>query len=375
MARKVLVTVEHCDGTAAVVRIGHELLLTDDLRHGAGTMLDDQTPCVIGLAGDRTLQGGVLPAGAVTALVVDDAGVRRAAAAGGGAWAIVLGQPCQGAISPVCFRSWDGELVAPRLPAAWPRAPVADAHEPCPACDEAAGWDEVRANDASRGASRAGMHPAPFAVCRACGHKATAGTFYASGAIDEEVDQHELVRRSRKIEAELRREALRTLHDLPFCVYAAHGWTRRLGGWGSSNGAPSSVTVEHGARPGESGPALIVRSERQDRAYESERAIARSTLFGELSADAGPWAQRSQAGLAVLLHVRDRARLRTAARAAAGERTLLVDGEPASFQALATGDRWVAVRRDGELVLTVAARDVDPGAVELVALVDPERDL
>jgi hypothetical protein len=33
------------------------------------------------------------------------------------------------------------------------------------------------------------------------------------------------------------------------------------------------------------------------------------------------------------------------------------------------------VRRDGELVLTVAARDVDPGAVELVALVDPERDL
>ncbi|MDX6681359.1 MAG: hypothetical protein QOG94_1398 [Solirubrobacteraceae bacterium] len=373
-SRRPLVAIEHPDGTAAVVRRGRALCLQDDLRRGGGTMLDGCMPAIVGL-GDRTLQGGRLPDGAVAARVTDDAGVRHDAAAAGGAWAIVLDQPAHGHLSPVCFRSADGELVAPELPATWSRVPVADAPEPCPACDEARGWDEVRAHDESRGTCGAGMRPTPFVVCRACGHEHAVGVFYASFEPDAELGADERARRGRELDARLRRDARDTLRDLPFAVYAARGQDARLGGWGSSDGAPSSVTIEHGARAGDGGPALSVHTEHERRAYESERAIASSTLFGELSGDDGDWPQRSAAGLAVALHVRERERLRIAARAMAGERRLLVDGEPLLFRTLAAGARWVAVRRHGELAITVAARDVRPDAVELVALDGPVAEL
>jgi hypothetical protein len=373
-SRRPLVAIEHPDGTAAVVRRGRALWLTDDLRRGAATMLDDHVPAIIGL-GDRTLQGGRLPAGAVAARVTDDAGVRHDAAAAGGAWLVLLDQPAHGHISPVCCRSRDGELVAPALPASWTRAPVADAAEPCPACDEQQGWDEVRADDDSRGTSGAGMRPTPFVVCRACGHEYSVGVFYASVVPDDELDEDELAQRDREIQARLRAEARDALRGLSFAVYAARGWAPRLGGWGSSGDVPSSVTIEHGAEAGDGGPALSVDTEHEDHAHESEQAIAASTLCGELSQDDGAWPQRSSAGLAVLLHVRERRRLAVAARAAAGERTLLVDGVALRFQTRTAGRRWVAVRRHGDLVITVAARDVEPAAVELVVVDGPVAEL
>jgi hypothetical protein len=310
----------------------------------------------------------------VTAYVTDDAGVRRQAAAADGAWAVVLDQPCEGAISPVCFRDASGRLVAPVLPADWVRTPVVDADEACPACGEQQGWDEARADDASRGTRGPGMQPTPFVVCRACGYEHSVGAFLTA-AWEEEPAPEELDRLTRAAEAELHRRGQDALRGVRFSVYAARGWAGRIAGWGSSGGTMTSVAVEHGAPAGAPGPALWVQTEQEPDRHESERARARSTLAGALSEDVTAWPERSQAGLAILLHVRERERLRRAARAIAADRTLLVDGEPTSFATVAAGDRWVAVARRGALVISVSARDVDPGAVELATLADPLREL
>gem|GEM_PF-5781619 len=227
-SREDLVTVEHPDGIAAVVRDGREVWLTDALSGGGGTRLDDHRPVVVGLAGDRTLQGGLLPAGAAAAQVVDDAGVRRLAAASNGAWAIVLDQPCEGRVSPVCYRDADGVTVAPP-PATWARAPVLDADEPCPACG-ATGWDEACAGAGSRGLIGRRMRPAPLVVCRACGHEHSVGVRYAATATADEPTAEAAAGMVHDAETRLLREARIALRDVEFAVYAARGRDGRIGG-------------------------------------------------------------------------------------------------------------------------------------------------
>lgn len=371
---EVLVAIEYADGTAGVVREGGTVWLTDDVAGAAGTGLEDHTPRVMGMVGDRTLEGGLLPAGAVTALVTDDAGVRRAAAAANGAWAILREQPCDGRVSPVCFRDAAGVTVLPELPADWPRAPVLDAGEPCPACD-AVGWDEVRATDESHGTQGSHDEPTPFVVCRSCGHEHSIGMWSTYAPIGEEPGAEDLARMIRRAEAEQRRRAREALGDLRFPLYAVRGWSGRIGGWGSSNGLIDSVTVEHGARAGEAGTWVHVETEHEPHAYESERARVRSTLLGALHEDPGDWPERSHAALAILLHVRERELLRVAAGAIAERRTLLLDGRPVSFQTLTAGRLWSAVRRHGELVISVSARELDASALELTAVADPRGEL
>jgi len=373
MAPKILVTVEHPGGTAGVVRSGRDLWLSDEVARGPVTRLDDHVPRIIGLADDRTLEGGLLPDGAVTALVTDDGGERRPAAAAGGAWAIVLEQPCDGHTSPVCFRDAGGELVVPRLPADWTRVPVPEAVEPCPACG-AASWDSVQPTDGSRGRHGPDMLPTPFVACRACGHEYSGGVFHSIASCESSAPEDlELLR----IEAELRmRERVHAqLEGLGFAVFAARDRPPRIGGWGGHNGVTTSVTVDHGAKPGEPGPALSVRTEVEPVAYESERARARSTLYGALSEEMGPWPERSNAGLSIWLHDRERERLAVAARASVEQRALVVDDEAQRFEFVRTGDRWVAVARRRDIVVTVTARGVDADDVELVALEDAQRAL
>ena len=369
MAPEILVTVKHPGGSAGVVRSGRHLWLSDEVARGPVTRLDDHVPRIVGLAGDRTLQGGLLPEGAVTALVTDDGGERRLAGAGGGAWAIVLEQACEGHLSPVCFRDADGELVVPRLPADWSRVAVDDADEPCPACG-ATSWDQIHPTGGSRGRHGPDMLPTPFVACRSCGHEYSGGVFYAP-ACAMETSPDELERLTREAEAQMRERGRRALDGVDFAIYVARGREPRIGGWGGRNGETNSVTVEHGARPGEPGPALSVQTEHEPVAYASERAQARSTLYGALSDEIGPWPARSNAGLSVLLHADERRRLAVAARASVAQRTLLVDGEPQRFELVSTGDRWVAVARRGEIVVTVTARSIDADGVELVALEDP----
>jgi hypothetical protein len=162
---EVLVSVEHADGAAAIVRDGRGMWLAGRADQPS-VLIDDARPRIEGLAGDRTAQGGRLPPGAVGAEVVDHAGARHPAAAANGAWIVVLDEPVNGDTNPVRYVDAAGATVTAPLPAG-ARTPIDDAPEPCPACG-ASGWDHVVPDDHPGGMTHV--------VCRACGH--------AEGAMD-----------------------------------------------------------------------------------------------------------------------------------------------------------------------------------------------
>ncbi len=362
-------TVEHPEGSGGVVREGRHAWLSHRVPQPV-TRLDDHRPVVIGLD-DRTLQGGLLPPGAADAWVTDDRGERHRAQAGQGAWAIVLEHQIDGRPGAVCFRDGAGALLAPALPAACARTPVRDAGEPCPACASTQGWDEVVAGDASRGTQGFAERPAPFVVCRACGHEHGVGMFYAPLVADEP-DAREVARMRREADEHRRLEAQLALADLSFAVLVARGRSGRVGGWGSSDRMLTSVEVEHGAAAGDPGPWLRVRSERERRHSDSEAALARSALRAVLQgAHLAAWPQRSSAVLAIWLDAAEREARRAAAHATSEEHTMLVDGTPTVLTTVACGAHWSAAgRRDDRLVL-LTARDIEPEQVELVSVTDP----
>jgi hypothetical protein len=371
----VLVRIAHDRAVGGVVLDAGTAWLTDDVTRGAASSIDGWRATVMGLALDETLQGGLLPPNAVAAHVVDDAGVRRVAAAARGAWVVLLDRECDGRVSPVCFTDAAGALVVPPLAARWARAPVDDADEPCPACGET-GWDEVWADDDSRGRQGPDMEPIPFVACRACGHEHTVGVFSVGETEDDARIAGERERLMAAARTRMRDDARAVLKDVPFVVYAARDHPGRVDGWGSSNGVTSQITVAHGSRSQDRRPHLRVITEQEPHAYESDLGRARSTLAGALHEELGPWPlERSHAGIAIWLHVRERELLARATLALAEQRTFRLDDEPAAFVAVASAERWVAVRRHGDLTITIEARDVDPGSVELYALADPLADL
>jgi hypothetical protein len=111
--REVLVSVGHVDGTAAVVLEEGMAWLSGYLEEGGATGLEDFGPAVAGLTAERTVEGGLLPPGAVSAEVVDRSGERRAAVVANGAWVIVLEEPVTGEVSPVRFADRDGRTGVP----------------------------------------------------------------------------------------------------------------------------------------------------------------------------------------------------------------------------------------------------------------------
>ncbi len=345
--------------------------LTDDVERGAASGLDGHRATVMEPSVDETLQGGLLPPGAVAAHVIDDAGVRRTAACANGAWAVLLERECAGRVSPVCFTDADGGLVAPELPAGWPRTPVADADEPCPACGSI-GWDEAVAGDGSRGMHGVDMHPLPFVRCRACGHEESSGLYAVAQRTAPEPGMDEAERLLQAAGARMRHGARDALRGVCFPVYGLRGCSGRIDGWGSSDGVTSQITVAHGAKPLAAGAQLRVITEQERHAYESERARARSALAGAFMEDLGACpVDRSHAAITIWLHAREREHRRRAALAPLEQRTFLVDAEAAPFVFVASDDRWVAATRRGELTITIAARAVEPAGVELSALRDP----
>lgn len=367
---RILVTVEHPGGTGGVVFDGGHAWLYLRVPQPM-TRLDDHRPVVIGV-NDRTLQGGLLPPGAIEAWVSDDRGERQPAQAGEGAWAIVLEHQVDGRPGAVCYRDGAGALMAPALPAAWARTPVLDADEPCPACDSMQGWDEVVAGDASRGTQGFAARPAPYVVCRACGHEHSVGVFFA-GPVTDEPGAQELARLKRDAEERHRLKAQAALMDLAFAVFVARGRSGRIGGWGSSNNVLTRVTVEHGAAPREGGPWLRVTTEREHHhRYEREAALARSALRALLQeVRLATWPQRSTAGVAIWLDAVDRDARRAAAHAEIGQRTLRVDAAPMKVAIVSCGARWSAAGRRGDRLLLLTGRDVDLDRVELVSVTDP----
>jgi hypothetical protein len=187
----VLVSVEHDDGVAGIVRYG-ELACLSGYLGDAETVLDWYWSSMAGLTGERSAEGGLLPPGAVDAEVVDRAGRRHRAASATGAWVIVLNEPTIGDMRPVRFLDAEGNTVRRPVPDGWAREPQPDYHELCPACGNRT-WERIRAPDGSAGMRWAGeddppdeppetvpqvggdWEATPWLCCTTCGYAETEG--------------------------------------------------------------------------------------------------------------------------------------------------------------------------------------------------------
>jgi hypothetical protein len=125
-------------GGAGVVRlVDGATVVTGDVDEGRGAFLreeDPYQPANSWVDGQGSLVGGLLPPGAVSVEVIDDRGMRVAAAIGDGAYAAILAHPNDGYDPIVCCRDGASVPVCRPLPAEYPSVRVTDAMEPCPAC-------------------------------------------------------------------------------------------------------------------------------------------------------------------------------------------------------------------------------------------------
>jgi hypothetical protein len=120
----------------------------DPVSDGRGPRLGgrDYPPVKDWLDEGRTLVGGLLPPGAVSAEVIDEAGIKILANVGDGAYVAILHQPNDGHQTVVCCRDPAGRPVARPPPPDWIRTPLTDAEVLCPACGAVA-HDEVLPTD------------------------------------------------------------------------------------------------------------------------------------------------------------------------------------------------------------------------------------
>lgn len=371
---EILVSLEHSDGTAAIARGPDGEVVLDAFLGRRGPRLLHGCPLVVWLEGERALQGGLLPEGAAGAELVDAAGQQLTASAANGAWLALLERSDRSGANPVRFFDADGQTVASPIPADWPRAPIADAEDSCPACGAVA-WEQVTALDDSRGmlGSLAGpeMEPAPFARCRECGHEEESGDWTAYGpSADEEEEpdpeEHERLRRELSLGRRLREGAAIAAVDFP--VYVAAGRSAQIVGWGGRNGAVDRMRVGHSdaAQEGERLPLTVETAKvERDHGSESEVAIARSALESLLW-EGGPAPRHlSPPARAIWFAAKERARRRLAALATLREVQLAIDGEPQDFQLVDAGRSWAAARRRGDLMITVSSTGPAPDSVDL----------
>ena len=167
-------------GGEGIIRRDGEIELTHDVTLDRGQPLqpwDRYQTLRLSLSDERMLFGGLLPPGAVSVEAVEATGVRRPAAVGGGAHAVIFedgehGEPALG------YRDAAGAFVHRPMPAEYPHRPVSDAEEPCPVCgaveyDEYFPTEEWRAGRGKKGTDT--FEPSPLIVCRGCGHQEQAG--------------------------------------------------------------------------------------------------------------------------------------------------------------------------------------------------------
>ncbi|HEY2319799.1 MAG TPA: hypothetical protein VGH67_15945 [Solirubrobacteraceae bacterium] len=384
------VLIELPGGEGVVRRGGGGFVVTQDVHaeHGLPLRADDlYRPVKTWLPDDRSLVGGILPPGSVSAEVVDDRGERVAAGVGGGAYAAVLEQPNDGQDPVVCCRDATGAPVRRPLPADYPRTPVEDADVSCPACG-AIDYEERVPTEGWRG-GRPGpdgtVIPNPIVVCRRCGHEEGEGTFFAVGAVSED-DDDEAVGEARVARAREHARAGRwysttmTLRALTFPVYAAEGWPAVIGGSGSHGGRLTSLTIGHYDTPDADPfagdrPRFEITTSREDSPVNDELHQARWTLHSWLQNhdDARwSWPQASHAAVTLWLAARDRTARAQVLAAVRSKQLIGIDGTFAPFLTLtaATG-HWVAIRRHNDLMITIAASDLDPRPITIEPIPDP----
>ena len=379
--------VELATGEGVVRRGDGVVVITEDVRADRGVPLregDIYRPIKTWLADDRSLVAGILPPGAVSAEVVGDRGERVVAGVGGGAYAAVLEQPNDGQEPVVCCRDALGSAVRRPLPAEYPSTPVEDADVPCPACG-AIDYDECIPTEHWRG-GRSGPDgttiPNPIVVCRRCGHEEREGTVFAVGGACSN-DENEAAREARVARARVQRwlSTGMLLRALTFPIYGANGWPAVIVGSGSHGDRLTSVTIGHyetsDADPfsGEP-PQFEITTSVEDSPGDDELRLARGSLEDWLrnhDEDArASWPEASRAAVTLWLAARDRAVRAKVLAAVGSEVSICIDGAPAPFMTLtaATG-HWVAIRYHSDLVITIAASELDPTSISLEPVPDP----
>ena len=371
---------------ACVVRAEHGLLVTDDVRHGGGAYLRDADlfqPGQASVSETQCVVGGVLPPGSSSAEVVGDRGERVPAVIGEGAYVALLDQPHSGREPVVCCRDAAGRPVRRPWAADYPSRRVNDAEEPCPACG-ATDWDEYTPFEEwrdGRGSKADGTHVAsPVVSCRVCGHEEREGAIVRFSSPDDEDDAARADRLARwRAEQRVRRwqENKLTLRALTFPAYAAEGWPAQIRSSSSQDDVLTELTIAHfenqDADPLDSYPCLEVITS-TDPPHQAEIAVARGRLepwvHDEIDHPYSP--ELSDAAVTLWFRAVDRMRRALALGAAHSETQITIDGRPAPFVTLTTpSGRWVAVRRHGDLTLTIAARDIDPSTVTIEPIPDP----
>jgi hypothetical protein len=385
------VLIEFPGGAGVVEHDEGKIRLTHDVGDARGSLLGDRghRPVKTWLDDSRSLVGGLMPPGAVSAEVIDDRGRRVAAAVGGGAYAAIIDQPNDGHEPIVCCHNTAGTVIRRPLPADYPCTAIADAEVPCPACG-AIEYDECVPTESWR-RGRAGpdgttISPSPIVVCRICGHEEREGGIMRITAPDGEDEEAraERIARGRAERRVQRWYANRlTLRAVTFPIYAAEGWPGQINGSGSHGDDLTDLTIAHtetqDADLHDERPRIEITTS-ADRPHQSEIAIARRKLehwvHDEIVRPRSPYHQRSprlsDAAVSLKFHALARRRRAAALAAIHSETKITIDGRPEPFLTLTTpSDRWVAVRRHDDLTITIAARDLDPTTLTLEPIPDP----
>jgi len=170
-----------------------------------------------------------------------------------------------------------------------------------------------------------------------------------------------------------------TLRALTFPAYAAEGWPVAIGAGGSHGDQLTSLTIDHYDTP-DADPSAGDRSRFEittsceDTPVAAGLGQARWALHSWLrNNDTRPsWPDASHAAVTLWLAARDRAVRGKVLAAASSEQPISIDGTPNSFLTLtAASGHWVAVRRHSDLVITVAASDLDSARITIEPISDP----
>jgi hypothetical protein len=360
--------------------------VTGDVSRDWGVYLQAEDPYAPGCSSfgeQRSVVGGRLPAGAVSADVIDGRGTRIKAVVAGDLYLAALNEPEDGGHEPiVCCRDPAGNPVRRPLAGDYPSVRVADATVRCPACD-ALDYEEYTPTEEWRGGSVVNGEtvPGPIVCCRVCGWELPELTFYAfpdKTTGDSPDEEQARAARVAQIHANRVERDRGSVQELGFPFYAVVGRQARYHGSGS-NGVPESATVAHygdesATTDRKARPQVTVGTVRADPQSGNDPNLLLRELSIWIAAtdrESGlPKGSRAEITLARFASEREcRAQALAAARS---EISITIDAVPCRFQALTTSDGfWVASGYHGEFTITICAHDASSSEVALETLTDP----
>jgi hypothetical protein len=381
------VLIELPGGEGIVRRDDGEIVLTHDVTLDWGQPLqphDRYQPIRIGLSEERMRFGGLLPPGAVSVEAVEATGVRKAAAVGGGAYAVIFedGEHSEPALG---YRDAAGAFVHRPMPADYPHQPVTDAEEPCPVCGAIQYEEYFPTEDWRGGRGRKGSDsfvPSPLIVCRVCGHQEQGGGIMRFGQPDD-ADEDADARDARMARIHAEHAVQRwyankmTLMGVTFPIYAAEGWPARINGQGSHGDDLTHLRIAHAETLPDSmfvqRPRIEVTTS-IDPYQPGELAVARDAFASVVEADANgrPTDDLSDAALTLWFRAARRRRVAGSHAAPVSQTEITIDGARAPFLTVGTPNaHWVAVRRHHGVTITIAAREIDPASLIIEPIADP----